>query len=209
MIPCSTAILSYDRIRFPFARLAEMHLGDLTTLHDATIPRLQVGAERTPFHAQLYAIGDPFQAIYRRFVASLLGDEAPAYLYQAIPSFRVHLPDNVATGNFHKDSDFGHPLEEVNFLVPLTPMAGSNSVWIESEPGARDMMPVTLSVGQYIRFHGAALLHGSHPNQTGRTRVSFDFRILPKAAYRDTGKRTVNKGVALKLGEYYADGGAL
>lgn len=209
MIDYSTAVLPYDVTRYPFARLCETYLGDLTQLHDDTIGRLQVGAERTPFHQQLYAIGEPFLSIYRTFVKHLLDVEAPAYLYQAIPSFRVHLPGNVATGNFHKDSDFGHSPESLNILVPLTPMANSSSVWIETGPGAGDCSPVEMRVGQYLRFHGAILQHGSYPNTTGRTRVSFDFRLLPKRAYREDGQRSAQMGVALTLGEYYADGGAL
>lgn len=210
MQPYSTAILDYNVKRFPFARLCEAFLGQpLTELHDASIARLQPGKERTPFHEQLYAIGEPFLHIYRAFVKDLLDVEAGAYLYQAIPSFRVHLPGNVATGNFHRDSDFNHPREELNFLVPLTPMRDTSSVWVESEPGANDCAPVEMSVGQYLRFHGAVLLHGSVPNETGRSRVSFDFRILPKVAYQDTGLSTVNAETPLRLGAYYADGGLL
>ena len=209
MQPYSTAVLSYDSLRHPFAAIATAYLGELTTLHDPTIGRLEVGREQTPFHAQLYAIGEPFLSIYRGFVRSILDVERGAYLYQAIPSFRVHLPGNVATGNFHKDSDFGHQAEELNYLVPLTPMRDTSSVWLESEPGAADYAPVAMRVGEYLRFHGAMLSHGSVPNTTGKTRVSFDFRVLPKAAYRDTGARTAQLGMGLRLGEYYADGGEL
>ena len=209
MQPYSTAILTYDVGQYPFAALCERYLGDLTALRDDSLGRLQVGKERTAYHDQLYGIGGPFLAVYRAFVRELLGEDAPAYLYQAIPSFRVHLPGNVATGNFHRDRDFNHPKKELNFLVPLTPMASTASIWVETEPGANDCQSVTMEVGQYLRFHGAVLLHGSKPNETGQSRVSFDFRILPKAAYKDDGKETVNVGVPLRLGAYYADGGEL
>jgi hypothetical protein len=210
MLPYSTEILSYNVRRYPFARLCETFLRQsLTELHDETIARLQPGHERTPFHEQLYAIGEPFLAMYRSFVKELLDVEAPAYLYQAVPSFRVHLPGNVATGNFHRDSDFGHQAETINILVPLTPMADTASVWIESEPGANDPAPVTMNVGQYLRFHAAMLLHGSHPNTTGKSRVSFDFRVLPKVAYRDNGSRSAITEMPIRLGDYYADGGLL
>ncbi len=209
MLPYNTAILKYDTARYPFTRLAEAYMGDLTKLHDERVGRLQPGAERTPFHAQLYAIGDPFLSLYRAFVRELLDIEAGLYLYQAVPSFRVHLPGNVATGNFHKDSDFGHSVASLNFLVPLTPMAQSSSVWLEGYGGDGSIAPVQLTPGRYLRFHGAVLSHGSYPNETGRTRVSFDFRVLPKAAYKDEGKKSAQLGMALTLGEYYADGGEL
>lgn len=212
MIPYYTSILDYDTARYPFARLAETFLGrDLVGLRDDTIGRLQVGKERTDFHRRLYDIGAPFLSLYRSFLKEVVFVQTdPAlYFYQAIPSWRVHLPGNVATGNFHRDADFNHAIEEINFLVPLTPMASTSSVWIESEPGANDCAPVTMEPGQYLRFHGAALLHGSHPNTTGCSRVSFDFRVLPRTAYKDTGARTVNAGMDLRLGDYWADGGEL
>lgn len=209
MLNYSTAILSYDCTRYPFARLCEAYLGDLTSLHDERIGRLQPGAERTPFHAQLYAIGDPFLHLYRAFVRELLDVEAPAYLYQAVPSFRVHLPGNVATGNFHKDVDFGHSPESLNYIIPLTPMAQSSSVWVEGVGADGSIAPITMEVGQYLRFHGAQLTHGSYPNETGKTRVSFDFRILPKASYKPTEARSAQLGVSLTLGSYYSDGGEL
>ena len=28
--------------------------------------------------------------------------------------------DNLGVGEFHRDSDYEHPLEEINFLVPVT-----------------------------------------------------------------------------------------
>lgn len=211
MLPYNTAVLSYDEVRFPFRQFVTQYLGDVATWRDDAIGRLAAGKERTPFHQQLYQIGEPFLDLYRRFVRDevLVGDFSSAYLYQAIPSWRVHLPGNVATGTFHKDSDFNHPFEEINFLVPLTPMHDTASVWLESEPGALDFCPVDLEPGQYLRFHGACLMHGSVPNTTGRARVSFDFRLLPRTAYQDRGLQTVNAGMDLRLGAYYADGGVL
>lgn len=209
MLDYSTAILKYDTLKYPFIRVAEAHLGDLTALRDDKVERLRVGAERTDFHAQLYAIGEPFLKIYRGFVRELLGTGASAYLYQTIPSFRVHLPGNVATGNFHRDADFGHQEETLNYLVPLTPMAQSSSVWIEGYGADGSLGAVQLTPGRFLRFHAARLLHGSYPNQTGRARVSFDFRVLPKSAYRPTDARSAQLGVSLTLGEYYSDGAEL
>lgn len=209
MQPYSTSVLEYNILRFPFARLCETFVGKLTDLHDDRVTRLRVGAEKTAFHTQLYAIGEPFLSLYRAFVRELLGKDGGLCLYQAIPSFRVHLPGNVATGNFHKDADFGHSEASLNFLVPLTPMRDTASVWLETEPGAADFAPVDMGVGSYLRFHGACLTHGSYPNLTGKTRVSFDFRVLPKATYKDEGKRSAQTGTPLTLGSYYADGGGL
>lgn len=213
MLNYETRLLHYDTARYPLAAMVEAHFEHpLTLLHalsSGPIARLEVGCDQqTEFHAHFYTIGTPFYGVYRAFVKSLL-DTPGDYLYQKIPTFRVHLPGNVATGGFHRDADYNHPIAELNYLVPLTPMEGTSSVWIETAPNADDCYPVRAVVGDVLRFHGAVLTHGSVPNESGRTRVSFDFRILPKVAYHETDLRTVNQGRRLILGDYYADGGLL
>lgn len=205
-----TEILKVGGICAVLSRLVGDHFGhELETLHKAfrePIERLQVGKDQqTPAHKHFYGIGEEFFGEYDRLVRFVLGDAAPDFLYQKIPTFRVHLPGNVATGGFHRDADYNHDEAELNYLVPLTSMYGTNSVWLESAVGKRDFHPVRMSVGEVLKFHGACLEHGSVSNDTGRTRVSFDFRVLPKTAYRETGKRTINKGVEFKLGGYWAE----
>ena len=214
MIDYSTKVLSYDADRYPFAAMVAEHFGaPLETLgYGEQIARLEVSKDQqTRFHQHFYAIAPAFLEVYQAFVCDVVfaRENAADWLYQRIPTFRVHLPGNVATGGFHKDSDYNHPVEELNFIVALTRMADTNSVWIESAEGTQDYAPITMRPGQYLRFHGATLMHGSHPNTTDQTRCSFDFRILPKSAYKETGLKTVNQGRALVVGDYYADGGEL
>ena len=75
--------------------------------------------------------------------------------------------------------DYGHNPKEINFFVPQTPAFETNTLWIESEEGKEDFEPVTLKPGEFLRFDGANLMHGAKENHTGKTRVSFDFRIMP------------------------------
>jgi hypothetical protein len=210
MLNYKTRVITYDTNRYPFAALVRGHFRkDLALLHEGApaIARLEVGKDTaTPMHEWFYR-GDEtgsfnrlFLSIYHQFMREFAGPGA--YLYQKVPSFRVHLPGNVATGNFHRDSDFGHQEEELNILVALTPMAGENSVWVESERGRGDYSPVTMDVGQALVFHGAVLSHGSLTNTTGKTRVSFDARILPRASYRPGGT-TINQGVPFAIGGYW------
>ena len=67
------------------------------------------------------------------------------FLYQKFPTFRVHLPNNIAVGKFHKDADFGHPKGEINFIIPLTDSYGSASVWVESEENKADFAEVCIT----------------------------------------------------------------
>lgn len=218
MLDYTTRILSYDETRYPFRQLVTAHFGRaLTELHKGAgdIPRLQPGMDtQTPMHKHFYSGDGPFLptllGVYTGFIRDTLlawGETPADYLYQKVPNFRVHLPGNVATGNFHRDSDFGHNEAELNILVALTPMHDTNSVWLESTRTAESTEgyePVTMEPGQALVFCGARLMHGSVPNMTPFTRASFDCRILPRAAYAP-GKKTINQGMALDIGGYWGE----
>ena len=107
-----------------------------------------------------------------------------------------------ARARWHTDAEFGHQAETVNFWVPLTLARGTATVWTETGPGKGDYTPVNMVPGQYLEFSATTLRHGNKPNITGRTRVSFDFRVIPFASYRDSGSLTVSAGRALRLGDY-------
>ena len=59
--------------------------------------------------------------------------------------------------------------------------------------------------GQLFNFNGGQCLHGNRPNKTGKTRMSFDFRIILKEdynqAYLKTSKLTNKKFL---VGDYYS-----
>ncbi len=119
--------------------------------------------------------------------------------------FGVHLRNNVAVGAFHRDRDYNHFTDEVNFFVPLTKAFGSNTVWVESEEGKEDFSPMEADYGEFYMWDGANLAHGNKKNETGSTRVSFDFRVLPKSKYTTTDKKSVTQGMSFKIGEYYEE----
>ena len=52
-------------------------------------------------------------------------------------------------------------------------------------PGAGDFRPFELSVGEGMRFNGNECRHFTVPNDTDVTRVSIDFRVIPKALFRN------------------------
>ena len=96
-------------------------------------------------------------------------------LFQRRPTFRCHVAGGgEATGVAHRDVDNGHPSAEINYWLPLTRVGGSNSLFSESAPGRADFAPFVSEYGQLTRFWGAHCLHYTLPNETDRTRVSFD-----------------------------------
>ena len=102
-------------------------------------------------------------------------------LRQRPPSFRCHLSGAGTVSAFHRDGDrkYGIPPGTINGWVPLTTVGGANSIYIETERGSEDYRPVSLRPGQILIFDAFHLKHGSYPNDTLATRVSFDFRFLP------------------------------
>ena len=166
---------------------------------------------KTWFHKKFYKPinegNSQFQSLYDKFIFEVVSkfvDEA-SFLYQKTPTFRVHAPDNVAVGGWHKDSDYNHPSGEENFIVSLTPAYGTNTVWSESAPGLGDFSPFVMDVGNIIQFDGNRCLHGNKTNDTGLTRVGFDFRIIPFSLYKeDKSLKSISASRQFILGDYYS-----
>ena len=208
-----TRVFRYDRGRYPFDDVVREMLGqdDLETLRgpeaaDAEWSIYKV-METAPHYVRLCEAllgpaGETFRTLYHRFVAEII---RPAHgepiLYQACPTPRLLFADaGGASGGearFHRDSDYGHDRAEVNYTVALTPIFASNAIWIESAPEAADYAPIELRPGEYARFDGASLRHGAVTNETGRSRVSFDFRVVPRRLR--TNQRIVAPGTPERL----------
>ena len=153
---------------------------------------------RTKFHKQFYGSSE-FPAVvelYKRLVQDCilpaLKEETGEgeFLVQREPSFRVHLPNNTALGiraeegggekiGLHCDADYNHPEDEINFVLTITGQGGTNSFYVESEPGKGDYLPVALKYGEVFRFYGNRCRHYNQVNKTGATRISLDFRVIP------------------------------
>jgi len=208
----------YDLKKFDFVSLFQtlFNRNDLQYLHEDLEREYDFFGKPgkdsdTLFHQIFYnkmRSGWPeFVYMYQRFIKEviipLMGAEKEI-IYQKWPSFRVHLPGNVAVGGWHKDADYNHPPGEINFIVPVTSMFESNTTIAESSPGKMDFHQFEASPGQLIRFNGNQCLHGNLPNKTGNTRVSFDFRVLfPKDYSPEHRLTSLSKGNKFLIGHYY------
>ena len=146
---------------------------------------------------------DCYKSFVSGFIAPIVGAKN-SIVYQRWPTFRVHLPGNVAVGGWHRDSDYNHPPNEINFIVALTPMFESNTTIAEGTPGKFDFRQFTLNPGQTVMFDGNRCMHGNLPNMTGKTRVSFDFRVMLQENYNEAeAKKSLSKGKKFIIGDYY------
>ena len=208
----------YDLSKYGFVSLFEELFGrkDLHNLHldlDKEYAFFsQPGSDSdTKFHRVFYdkmRAGWPeflqaYQSFIKNEVAPIVGAK-DELIYQKWPSFRVHLPNNVAVGGWHKDGDYNHPSGEVNFIVAVTDMFESNTTIAESEPGKMDFRQLELKPGQIVQFNGNQCIHGNLPNKTGVSRVSFDFRVMLPEDYNATHELTsLSKGNKFLIGHYY------
>ncbi len=115
----------------------------------------------------------------------------------------MNLPGNVAVGSWHKDKDFGHDPNEINFWMPFTEAFNTNTIWLETEEDKGDFEAIKVENGEMLVFDGANLKHGNKTNDTGKTRVSVDFRIIPEDLYKPSDKVSITKMTKFEIGDYW------
>lgn len=200
-------IIRYDRLTYPFPTLVQRYFDrPLDRLHDEPDPE-PAHDQATRWHARVYSrLDGVFFDTYLRFMRHLATYLEPLdWVVQAVPTFRFQIPGRTGTTEFHRDSAYGHPPETLNVIVPLTNMHGSAAVVAQTVPYAGEYKPMIADVGEAILFHGALCRHGTYPNREGYTRVSFDARLLPRAALPTDERTTHNRKVPLALGAYYRE----
>jgi hypothetical protein len=174
-------------------------------IHNRIDVRIRETDQQTRWHERFYKTFMSWQGLYLRFLnevaTEVMGEE---FYFQAIPNLRVHLPNNLAVGEFHTDSAYGHPDGELTFWVPLTPAYETNTLLIETAPGRRDYVPVEALPGTMIVFDAGNLEHGNVLNTTGKTRISFDFRCIPVSKWRPSERTSINMAMSFAPGGYYA-----
>ena len=208
----------YDIEKYDFRSLVceALKHKDLEDLHKhySYAPFTMENNSNTVLHDRFYdkirADWPEFIETYDRFVeevvVSIYGSRN--FIYQTLPTFRVHLVGNWAVPEFHCDSQpgYNHPLGEINFQIAITDMFGTNATWAESVPGLGDFAPMEMIEGEFTIFNGNTCNHGNKINDSGSTRVSFDFRILPLNKYDPSkAKKSATRGTSFAVGGYYKE----
>jgi hypothetical protein len=151
---------------------------------------------------------------YRKLYLRLLEELVLPYVgdprgicFQRDPTFRCHVAgDPQPTGRVHCDSDYGHTSAEINFWLPLSSAVfGANSIYCESEPGVGDYASFDIQYGELVVFWGSQCNHYTVPNTTGVTRVSVDFRVLPRSLYNLPNSPRAHFAIGGFFGHMYRD----
>ncbi|MCC5603684.1 hypothetical protein [Nostoc favosum] len=222
----------YDTNIFPFAEIFAEHCSETLNcsehykLHEYIADNLKpnkilrVGEDQATYaHSVLYKIDPRYQKdpeikskvkdrafikTYERFIGFL---EASVFfeklVYQKLPTLRIHLPNNLSVGEYHRDRDYNHPIEEINIWVPVTKAKGSATIQMESSYDAGDFHPIEVEYGEYLIFD-SGLKHGNEVNIEGYTRISFDFRVIPISNYKVSDLSSINQKMKFAVGDYYS-----
>jgi len=137
-----------------------------------------------------------FNEIYYKFIEEYI---KPFYgnkiIVQKTPNLRISFPNATAIGKnknettndiigIHKDSDFGHHEDEINFIIPITE---TNSLYYEPSPYSNEKyenyINLKLNTNEFFIGKFNKLLHFNRINKTEFTRFSLDFRIIPYESY--------------------------
>ena len=152
---------------------------------------------------------EEFGDVYLKFLEDVIKPRFnEEIVYQKIPTFRVHLPGNISVGEFHKDKhyrneEWANKVQELNYFVPLTKAYGTNTIWAETEEDLGDYKEMRANYGECVEWSATKLTHGNKQNITSVTRVSFDFRVIPKSMYVQSDHLTINKKIPFDIGGYY------
>ena len=202
--------LKYDTSLYPFREIVKTNLktNTLENLHEVekydTLVREK--DQSTTWHKRFYRYDlNRFQKLYNTFIKNFIKYEfeLDEIIYQKIPTFRVHLKDNQAVGEWHRDRDYNHGKSEINIWLPFTDAYDTNTIWIESEEDKNDFKPYNVSYGEVLVFNGANLIHGNKTNIEHDTRVSVDFRIVNPTEFIPSTKGSINTNTSFDIGGYF------
>lgn len=195
-----------ERFNFPAVVADVLGVSELDETHQVYAPPAPGASDQSSTaHLAFYDGFDRLREMYHDFLRCYI---LPLFrqdiCVQRVPSFRVGFPGGMAVDEFHLDSTYNHQSGTINFWLPVTKAFDTNTMWVESVAGSGDYQPVNLQPGEFLQFDATVLRHGNLCNMTGRTRVSFDFRVIPLKDYRPRGLRTTTAGMLLELGAYYS-----
>jgi len=171
----------------------------------------------------------PYKSLCEQIIKEKFGEKAA---YQRVPSLRIQMPGK-ASVNYHTDEWYGHGHNVQNFWLPLTPVAGTNSLYVSdartsfgitesirserhsieemNQLARRACRPLKMRFGEVYHFN-SHIIHGTEKNDTDQTRVSFDFRMLREGDDRGLkdgsffvplGKRASSAGTGRRTGIVY------
>ena len=121
---------------------------------------------------------------------------------QRFPTIRFHFPNNVSVFEFHRDSNYSHPIGEMNCFYAFNECLNSSALQVEKNLGFEDYVPLNLKQGEYAILNTSIFKHGDILNETNSTRVSMDFRFIPNKLLNNN-NISLTKGIRFDTDSYF------
>ena len=167
-----------------------------------------------------YDENDDLNKLYIDLLYKIKNDVFPNEEYlicQKTPNIRIHFPECTNIGKLetdpnkdiiglHNDSMFNHPENEINLMIPLTNMYDTNSLFIQADLEKEDInsyKPLKLKPGEISFNYLNKYKHFNKINKTGKTRVSFDIRVVPFSKYKTSEKLSATGKNKFTIDDYY------
>jgi hypothetical protein len=162
-----------------------------------------------------------FMKHYKEFISSTIKPLFPnetKLVYQTTPNLRISFPGSSAIGRrssdpcmdvigIHSDDEFNHANEEINFILPITAMYETNSLYFEptlhSGIDPNDFVELNLNTKELFICYFNKLRHYNRINKTGKTRISLDFRIIPFSKYQEHSESSISYQKKMAIGDYF------
>lgn len=211
----------YFQELFKYEDLGQMHLKSED--YNNNIDKLTEGVLSdidTDLHKIFYKdikTNDKFKNLYCELIKDIYNNLFPeenVLIFQSFPSIRIQFHENIVVPQHYDADDLGkHPIGEKNFILPITKMYGTNTLYIESEPGKKDFQGLEADYGNLMYFNGNTCVHYNMKNKEKDIRISLDFRIILLKDYLNylntydityTNPRDINRiPVKMTIGGYY------
>ena len=81
--------------------------------------------------------------------------------------------------------------------------SGSDIIDVGGESTRPMSKEIKANYGECVEWSATKLTHGNKQNITRNTRVSFDFRVIPKSRYIESDYLTINTKIPFGIGGYY------
>ena len=193
-----------------------LNLEDLHEIFEEHQELLQKGTDQsTIFHKAIYSsFDDPnycfteFCVNYRKLsleVLVILKDQTGykgEWAIQRFPTIRIQFPNNLSVFEFHRDSNYSHPIAEINCFYAINNCYQSSALQVERNLGFEDYVPLNLNPGQYALLNTSIYKHGDILNKTKKTRISMDFRFIPISKLTE-GRSSLTKAKEFNTNSYF------
>ena len=172
--------------------------------------------QNTIFHKMIYKSFDEknffntnFWISYKKLCLNILSDlklitgYKGKWALQRYPTIRFHFPNNISVFEFHRDSDYSHPIGEINCFYAVNECHDSSALQVEKVLGFENYEPLNLKSGEYALLNTSIYKHGDIKNETLKTRVSMDFRFIPLYLLKNNEKKSLTTGKKFSIGSYF------